>query len=190
MDIKFREDDSESSEGEDSDDSAAEPHIVMDLACGVFDLKVGLSYGEGPTWNFRPPWQVVKCFCRRRHQRVSDDICGVTVPHDAPQDEAALAAATRQMSGAGGGMPMPGAAGDMSDSGSSDEDSDDESEDDVGREPRDGGAAGTAIKASASDREAMQIADQEPSGAGNAMQPCKSGKGKQMRARHRGIQEL
>ena len=37
MDIKFRDDDSTD---EDSDDSAAEPHIVMDLACGVFDLQV------------------------------------------------------------------------------------------------------------------------------------------------------
>lgn len=37
LDIKVREDDSTD---EDSDDSAAEPHIVMDLACGVFDLKV------------------------------------------------------------------------------------------------------------------------------------------------------
>jgi hypothetical protein len=37
MDIKFREEDSSD---EDSDDSGAEPQIVMDLACGVFDLKV------------------------------------------------------------------------------------------------------------------------------------------------------
>ncbi len=37
----------EDSEGEDSDDSAAaEPRIVMDLACGVFDLKVTQQFLE------------------------------------------------------------------------------------------------------------------------------------------------
>ena len=97
------------------------------------------------------------------------------------QDEAAVAAAARQMSGAAAGVPLPGALDEAPADSSSSSSSADESDDDSGAgvsaaPPPDDDRVGRSTAAG------LKLSAQRRDGVGS--------KGKRRRGRHQGIQEL